>query len=108
MRSEIGFLCLKLLVNAQGPTRRSLHFSCHQGTFLLHGLHEEALRRDDRLDSYCAQLSDHSRRGRTLPQTSIEARIKTSNSLAAQRFTGNVSKKRLHYLGWSKSLCWTP
>jgi hypothetical protein len=73
-------VCLILLVNAQGPSGRSLYFSSKQGTLLLHGFHKEALRRHQGLDSHRAQLPVHALRGRTLPKTSTEARISSSFS----------------------------
>src|SRR5437016_9131719 len=42
VRNEMRCSCFVLLMNAQGPTGRSLSFPSQQGTLLLHGLHEEA------------------------------------------------------------------
>src|SRR6266567_1456696 len=63
----MGLRYLVLLADAQGPTGSSLRFRSLQWAFLLHGLHEEALRRDQRLDSLCAKQSDHMPCSRALP-----------------------------------------
>src|SRR6266566_7974365 len=98
--------CLCLCEQHPSPGGSSLHFPSQQGTLRLHGFHEEALRRNNRLDSYCAQLPGHPRRGRALPQTSADSRIKASDGQAAQRLGGDVSEQELHRQGWSESLGW--
>jgi hypothetical protein len=71
--------CLCFLEKHPSPGGSSLYFPSQQGALLLHGLHEEALRRNDRLDPQRAQLPGHAPRGRTLPQGPAEARIKASD-----------------------------
>src|SRR5436305_14134811 len=86
-RSQMRFLCLVPLVNAEGPMRSTLHFPISERT--LHTRHEEALWRDDRLDFRLAKLlgdflccrAGHPTR---LAETGIEA----SDLQAVQRFTG--------------------
>ena len=64
VHGKMRFLGFVPLVNAQGPTGRSLYFSSQQGTFPFpRELYEKALRRDQGLDSHRVKLPGHMLRG---------------------------------------------